>query len=873
MSLDFGFLNLTYQSADGSNVLEEYVEHVVNKKLLTYKHIIHTGGKIGESLWSHLMNLVTIFEKLRPLFNINANDMRCILLALTIHDLNKVERYGTLPNGRSAKYADAASIEHILEELEALEVDPFFPEWQKFRFDIKYLAHAHQEGTGSDATTSQRELDLCQLDMDHLEGPFKFLMKAADVSDNSHSGDHAMWHEKHIRDKLLNHINAALNEARLPRRYRFIGHRLAEQRGLITNIIHNELVAYFQDTYGKEACIDLLYHPEGVDYLLDRRVPLLWNAETLRTVAQRIGQRLANMQDRQLSQFIKPTPSGISVDVAAIQSGAPIRKIFTIIANTVQRKLYRQDWREQRNAFVRGDLEAFLTNDKESLDVKERVVHLLQEIDLVPMDEEALKRGEFVMAYRNFLKEHRADQLKVIKEDAWVRVARLFQLPEASDAFYSLVEPYRRGYFRARDLPAKAIDDMMEDALEDLAQLETQAVLAAAVHKGKKSQSTEIPLPTFEQEEAISVSFDTAYLIDYLQRHLQVWDSTTNQPSETQLVLTIDFAESLRRYADSKHPHEQCCHCGRALNPDEWMAIQVPLNIGVQSFSNRLEGGSSHEPKRNVCDVCRMQFILEKLAWRSHRDKQGSEQVTFYLHLFPYSYFTQPLLQAWCQSIERLRDSDHTARFLDTRDYFRKWEQIYRDFQSEIPVRYYRKGVEGLGIPMLSEVLSNTPVLPLIVSGGNYGSQFLLALEKTALLARWFDCRVILSRMPVPLLNLANEYIGDEPVALLVESAPRTMSWLLPQSTLTRSAVDTLCLKLGMIHQIAEILSAKDEAFETIIYDLVVAAADDPLALYYETNRLIEQNVGRKKRKKPEYLAISLSHTIAPLLEDVMRLS
>src|SRR5258708_23726411 len=34
------------------------------------------------------------------------------------------------------------------------------------------------------------------------------------------------------------------------------------------------------------------------------------------------------------------------------------------------------------------------------------------------------------------------------------------------------------------------------------------------------------------------------------------------------------------------------------LPAEEWMAGQVPGNIGVQSFSNRLEGGSKYEPKR-----------------------------------------------------------------------------------------------------------------------------------------------------------------------------------------------------------------------------------------------------------------------------------
>ncbi len=41
------------------------------------------------------------------------------------------------------------------------------------------------------------------------------------------------------------------------------------------------------------------------------------------------------------------------------------------------------------------------------------------------------------MAYRNFLKDHRGDQLKAIKQDAWMRIARLFQLPVEADALYA----------------------------------------------------------------------------------------------------------------------------------------------------------------------------------------------------------------------------------------------------------------------------------------------------------------------------------------------------------------------------------------------------------------------------------------------------
>ena len=302
------------------------------------------------------------------------------------------------------------------------------------------------------------------------------------------------------------------------------------------------------------------------------------------------------------------------------------------------------------------------------------------------------------------------------------------------------------------------------------------------------------------------------------------------------------------------------------------MSIQVPTNIGVQSFSNRLDGGSARDPKRNVCGVCRTQFILEKLAWRAHRDKQGSEQVTFYLHLFPYSYFTQPMLLAWWQSIERLRDGEHQALFLDARDYFKKWAETYQNMQVGAQPRFYKRGTEGLGIPTFSAAISNAPVLPLIVPGDNYGTQFLLALEKSVLLARWFGSRVLLSRMPVPVVNLEHVHIDNQPAALLVENTPRTMSWLLPENALTPTQVELLCRKFGKLYQVIDALSLNDDDAHATIYDLVSAMADDPFAIYHEIDRLIERQVAHRKGQKPEYQAIGLSGIIAPLLEEITRL-
>lgn len=862
MPSDISFLEFaedteTEHRQDSAAVFGEYLRRVANRKMRRYKQIVQYGGKQGQTYYGHVMDLTSVADRLRPAIDLDDWEMRCVLLALTIHDMNKIPPYNLRADGREAKYADAATPENIRTELERLEVDAFFRQWRDYLLDIVLLAHFHQESaTGTVFVIDQRKIDQCKLPAERLKKPMKFLMKAADTADNSHSGDHCDPHEVHIRDKLLQHINTAMPE----RQYRFFGHCLAELRGLFTNVMHNELVKYFLERYGTEACIDLLYYPEGVNYLLDREVTLQWDDATLREVASRVKKRLADIQLEELTQFIKARPVGIVVDDAAIDSGATVEQIFTVITGAVYRKRYKPDWREERNTYARQDLEEALANAKSSAELREKVAALLLLPDLIPADEAALKRGEFASAYRKFLEDHRAEQLRVLKTDAWTRMYRLFALPEDAYPLYRLIDPYRRGYFIARDLPAMELDEMEDAALTDIAELEQQASETTAAGKAKKIRTDE----ETEQVGASMQALDIEYLVDYLKRNLEVWDSLPGPKP----VMEINFGDTLRRYTDAKRPHEQCCYCGSPLKSSEWMAVQVPPSIGVQSFSNRLEGGSSYEPKRKVCDVCRAQFILEKLAWRSHRDKRSDEQTTFYLHLFPYAFFTQPELRAWWLSIDRLRDSDHSAFLIDTRTYFRHLEAS----QDEPTIQGYKTGVNGLGLPRLSETLSNTPVLPIVAPGENYGLQFLLALEKAVVLTRWFECRAILSRSPVPLLNLSHEQVDGKPVVLMVEGMPRNMSWLLPITSLDSERVKILSEKLSLLYRTTEKLYYKGADLDAAPHDLAVAAADDPLALYYEVDRLIEKKIASEKGKaatSPEQQAITLSRQIAPLLKEL----
>src|SRR5438876_12418281 len=118
------------------------------------------------------------------------------------------------------------------------------------------------------------------------------------------------------------------------RQYHLYSHRLAELRKLFTKVIHNELMTYFLEKYREDACIDLQYYTEGVNYLLDKEVVLEWTPDSLREVAASIESRLAAIQFEDLAQFIKARPAGIVVDGAAIGSGATVAQIFNVILNT-----------------------------------------------------------------------------------------------------------------------------------------------------------------------------------------------------------------------------------------------------------------------------------------------------------------------------------------------------------------------------------------------------------------------------------------------------------------------------------------------------------------------------------------------------------
>ncbi len=530
----------------------------------------------------------------------------------------------------------------------------------------------------------------------------------------------------------------------------------------------------------------------------------------------------------------------------------------------VLRKSYKPEWIDEREKAIRGDLQNALNKPGTPPDLQALIRETMESGWLIPTDQDALKRGELAAAYRNFLEDHMRERLG--KTPAWTRVYDLFGLPLERRAVYELIDPYRRGYFIATDI-TMSLDQMLEAILADLRGLKPASDIngtdsAGEVGNGDASNS---PQQERKRTRRHTDGIDAAQTADPISAYL------AGTLSVAGLEVTPDqFTQELKRYVTQNH--RQCSNCSTRLTTQEWMAANAPPSIGVQSFSNRMEGGSSREPKRFICPVCRIQFILERLAWQSHRDKQGSELTTFYLHLFPYSFFTEPLLVAWYSEVQRLRDQEINGFFVDTDSYFRNWLEKHSE---EVPIQPNPSGSMGVALPILPESIGNTPVLPIHARGKNYGEQFLQALETAVVLARYFGCRVLLSRTPVPVLTLK----GTE--AMFVDGMPRDMSWLVTgkagqgASMLGPQDVEALMDRLSRLHKLRDELWYP-EYKDNIVHDLASAAADDVLGLFHKVRLIMERKLSRQGGKgrgktTPEYQMLRMSGRLMPYIEELVR--
>ncbi|MXV82369.1 type I-D CRISPR-associated protein Cas10d/Csc3 [Candidatus Poribacteria bacterium] len=414
----------------------------------------------------------------------------------------------------------------------------------------------------------------------------------------------------------------------------------------------------------------------------------------------------------------------------------------------------------------------------------------------LPHDDDAIRLGELVRTYYIFLNKHFSEALP----DAWLHIYGLLELPlDTEDTTYH--ERYAlfnalwdRGYIIGRDLynTGREFDEIYELIVQNGIQF----------------------LETLETESEFGL------LVDYVLKYVDFnFVAGRNR----------GFNTNLKRYV--KDNHVQCSTCGSEFDTALWMKPDVPANIKVQQFSNRLEGGSSREPKRRVCSVCRTQYMLDKLCYNV-----GGSTATFFIHLYPISFFTEVFIRAFQRAQENFQNPDFPSVFLKTDDALRNYQE-----KTQLELTFSQTKVNGNPIPKFSEALGNILTIPVNTPGNNHTGNILFAIENALLYQRFLGSRAVLTDSSIPLFS------DDEFNHLFIDHIPPAFRGWLPDNNLDSDMTQQAFKQLLNLHTIRSKIGSIDA---DDLVRLIRSLNYDVLELYYVTHRMIKrEQAGNEPRQ------------------------
>ena len=789
--------------SDADNIFRTYVEEIVNGKLREYQEIIQWGAKAGQSLYLHILNGICILERLRPILNLEEIEVQVLFSAFSVHDINKLSQFQD--EKRSFNYL--ANVKNISTALSNLEIERFFPEWQDYIKDIELLVRAHSRYHNTYDETLDLNYDPYSIEKERLLKYLVPIIRGMDVIDLSKTLE-----ERAKKQDFLKEINSLFDDVK----YKFVYHKVSEQRGLLTNLIHNEIAKYLETEKG---LLPLLYYPDGVAYLVNRNLDVHIAQDEVRMLGNLVIDRIKEITCDEFRKFIVSGPQGIKVDEKCMALGVSFSEIWNEVKNKINRKKYNVD---DMNARALDRLEK--ARDKlrgteqkpevADIELQEVQLNLFKQQNLIgeilsnedayllPPDEDAIRLGEMVRTYYIFLKKHYSRKLP----DAWEHIYNLLRLPSVTEdptcrqryAIFDIL--YDRGYIIGRDLynADQDFDEIYELIVRDGSQ-----ILADSQSK--------LAIPQSEGEFGI--------LVDYVHKYVD-FDFAVNRGD--------NFATNLKRYV--KDNHVQCSTCGSEFDTDCWKKANVLANIKVQQFSNRLEGGSSEDPIRRVCSVCRIQYMLDKLCYNVTKNT-----TTFFIHLYPPSFFTDVLINAFKAAQERLLNADFSSIRLNTSNVFRTYRA---DGKLELEFNWEKNN--GNPLPKFSEALGNILTIPVNALGDNHTEKVLFAVENALIYQRFLGCRAVLTDSSIPLFTSTDNH-------LFVDHIPSALRGWLPDNSFNSEETQLIFKQLQHLCEIQAKIGHYDY---TDLVRLIRTLNGDPLEFYYVTHRMIKHKHAKNEEKQ-----------------------
>lgn len=776
----------------------EYIEKIANKKLNLYQNIIQYGSKEGESLTVHILNCVFMASKLAELFNLTVEEEKLLYIALTLHDINK------LPNSEQLSYKHIATIENIEKEIINLNIPDFMPDWKNYLEDLKILLHAHSGHNNLQGDLLYRMDDNTKLGKDNLE-TLKYLVRACDVADLSKD-----FSEKNKKEEFLFNVNTFAKNKNV--QYKLISHKVLEQRGILTNLIHKNIMEFIQKTYNS---IPMFLYPDGTYYILNSNQKIDSNSDIKIDIAKKIKNNLDILKKSKFNEYIgKDQTQGIKVDSGIIPL-ATIDEIFSIVDYKIQKKKYNIVSMEEKDKNKLKDK----LKDEKIKDI-DKIKLLLSEEQFYPESQELMKLGELVRTFYIFLKAHcdkELSKLNKLYKDPWVYIYELLEFSTEKIDFYSASDGlYQRAY-----MISKHINKTYEEILELI-----KNKLNELVENNKSKEN--------------NTKNESSEIVDYVISNISFSFDSNNE---------IDFTKKLLNYV--KNNHKQCSCCNSSFEPKEMMAGDVPDGIKVQQFSNRLVGGSAKDPKRNICPICKEQFALEKLNF------SGSGEKPLFIHLMPHSFISQEFLVSFKNTFVKFVDEEMSSFYINIRE-------TLKTLSSEgfLSLKVNKATAFGIGVPKYpDEVISNSIILPLNSLKLNNTERYLRAIDYALFLNKYFNFKVIITESSIPIFD-KSEF--DE---IFFDGIPSNLKGFIKNQNLNKDEVKSLWERYIAIRNISDRLFTED-SYSKLILSLIKGEQN----IFYTIDRLIEAKLKNTKGDKssglPQYLSKEIYSSVQTIINS-----
>ena len=786
-----------------ASVLGDFLDKVANSKaFLTNKRIVQHGGKRGESLYTHVMNGIMLLESLRSLLRLSDLEARLLFTVFTIHDINKDPDFG------GQAYAKIAIPDNFEQQIHKFNLNLFFPNYAEYLTQVTTIAAQHGAHSGGLSIMAAPAESALRIEM------LLDLIRAVDILDLSHTLD-----ERSHKTSFLSYLNRVVDDAQ----HTFYLHRLSENRGTLSNMIHHALVTVLEE----EGVTSLLYYPDGVAYLFPQGKQLQVDAKLRRKMAKSVSGLINDLTSQEFESFIKSGIQGIKVDPKCLELGIPFPTLWNTMHTRVQtRSLKRDDLLEKMASRTIRSLEKNESNAPETAVLVRQ--QLAEKETLLPTNADRLRDGELIRTYYIFLNTHLKDTIP----DAWQHIYNLLDVAPAARNQLAFFDPrWDRPYVLMTHI----------------------ALSHEAIYERIEADGT-------EQMAVISVEDDKVDLFnEYLTRY-----ALFGSLGSLQLTERHSFEDHLVQYTTTQH--KQCVHCSTTFPTDKWMTNDVRSDITVQTFSNRLRGGSG-EPKKHICRLCQLQFLVERLNYEEVRGEK-----TMYLHFFPYSFLPAPFLQAMRAEIATIRRSDTAVRALwcDT-------HAALLDEQDGIDPNFAtqtKKGKPhpfGMYMPRVPRnTVGNRLIFPLNPAGANDSQRFLFAFWNALVLQRHLGLRVMLTESPIaPFVPEMDLYVDN--VALSCRGLVGQNGYAAFADFNDKDGerpLQDLRQQAKALHKLTNSLrttSSRDE-----MLTLVQAMANGPLHIYYTTEKLLEARVRDASASSPEWIEIRLAQQLFPDLQTLI---